>query len=400
MSTGSDSRENMEGGGSGGLPPDNGRCYKCGEGGHFIRDCMEYWQAKALGRTFVPSTQTNTQTRGRSVTPNMNTMARRSRSAESGGEREIVGDDTNSLMQEYFVQMAEERRFRVERETEEARLRAEEAERRAKENRRLLQQEERLKLEEERESRLLRIIRSEIMQKDREEEKERYERKGKGFARTIGRNDAIEAEKERLRRLIAPEILDTAEEVEDEELRTLRRMAARMNLIEKWKRSPDTPVGNSPPVVTPEKKANTKLTDESKTRIEILKQELGTDPGTTSTPLKIDQSLKHVVSASCGVGGKERFEQNCHGFYDFLTIDELKEACRRENVVYGKRDLAIKRLVIRRSAVAYDPANIPLPSTPRTGARNTRGMTIREVKENVATDFSDSDASYSNEESD
>ncbi|GBG74786.1 hypothetical protein CBR_g19298 [Chara braunii] len=244
-----------------------------------------------------------------------------------------------------------------------------------KESRRLRRQEERLRLEEERNSSLLRIVRSE-MSKDREEERERYERKGKGTARNIGRNDAIEVEKERLRRLIAPEILETADEAKDKELRNLRRMAARMNLIEKRKRGPDVPVGNNPPVMTPEKKPNTKLTEESKTRIEILKQELGADPGASSTPSKIDLPLKHIT-ASCGVGGKERFERDCHVFSDSLTIDELKEACRREKVVYGKRELAIKRLVIRRSAVAYDPVNIPLPLTLRTEARNTRGVTIR-----------------------
>ncbi|GBG79024.1 hypothetical protein CBR_g28737 [Chara braunii] len=301
-------------------------------------------------------------------------------------------------MREYFIQMTEERRFRVEREAEEARLRKEEEVRRAKENRRLLRQEERLKLEEEREARLLRIIRSE-MQKDREEERERYERKGKGVTRTSGRNEAIEAEKEKLRRLIAPEILETPEEVEDEELRTLRRMAAKMNLIEKRKRGPDASVGNSLPMVTPEKRVNTKLTEESKMRIETLKRELGSDSGTTSTPSKIDLSLK-LISASCGVDGKERFEQDYHDFYDSLTIEELKEACRREKVVYGKRDLAIKRLVIRRSAVAYDPANIPLPLTPRTGTRTTKKVTIKEVKEDATADFSGSDASYSDEDSD
>ncbi|GBG59601.1 hypothetical protein CBR_g49865 [Chara braunii] len=301
-------------------------------------------------------------------------------------------------MREYFIQMAEKRRLRVERENEEVRLCKVEEERCAKENRCLMRQEERIKLEEERDTRLLQIIHSE-MRKHEEDKRERYERKGKGAARTIGHSEAIEAEKERLRRLIAPEALEAADEAKDEELRTLRRMAARMNLIEKRKRGPDLPVGNSPPVSTPEKKANTKLTEESKARIEVLKQKLGTDLGTASTLTKIDLSLKHIT-ASCGVGGKERFERDCHDFYDSLTVEELKEACRRERVAYGKRELAIKRLVIRRSAVAYDPANIPLPSTPKTVARSTRGVVIREVKENAATDFSDSDASYSNDESD
>ncbi|GBG61313.1 hypothetical protein CBR_g20348 [Chara braunii] len=393
MSESSESRESMERGGGGGLPPDNRKCYKCGESGHFIRDCAEFWQAKAQGLMFIPSSQVNTQAcTGRPAVVGTNTMARRSRSAESGNEKSATGEDMNALMREYFVQMAEERRLRVEREAEEVRLRQEAEERRIKENRRLQRQEERLRLEEERDTRLLRIVWSE-MRKDREEERARYKRKGKGAARMSVRNEAMEAEKEKLRRLIAPKILEPAEEAEDEELLSLRRMAARLNLVEKRKRGPDIPIGNSPPMVTPEKKLNTKLTEETKARIEPLKSEQGADYGSASTPSKIDLSLKHI-SASCGVGGKERFEQECQNFYDSLSIEELKEACRREKVTYGKKELAIRRLVIRRAAIAYDPVVIPLPSTPCTGTRSTKGVVIKEVKDVEADEFSDSDESY------
>ncbi|GBG76067.1 hypothetical protein CBR_g21307 [Chara braunii] len=254
----------------------------------FIRDCAEFWQVKALGRAFVPSAQTVNPTRtGRPAVTSTSIAAQRSRSAECGSERGETGDDTNALMSEYFLQMAEERRNRVEREAEEERRRKDEELRQERENKRLLCQEERQRLEAERDARLLRIIRSE-MRKDRDEERE------------------------------------------------------------------------SPPIVTTEKKSNMKLSGESMARIELLKSELGADAGTSCTPKKIDLSLKHIM-ASCGPGGKEKFEKECSDFYDALTTEELKEACRHEKVAYGNRELAIKRLVIRRSSVAYDPSVIPLP---------------------------------------
>ncbi|GBG81603.1 hypothetical protein CBR_g32595 [Chara braunii] len=239
-------------------------------------------------------------------------------------------------------------------------------------------QEEHMRLEEERDARLLRIVRSE-MRKDRDDERERYERKEKAVVKTGGRNEAAQAKKERLRRLIAAKTIGSVTEEDDEELLMLRMMAIKLNIAEKRKREPDVAVRNSPPLVTPKKRSNLKLTEESKTRIEQLRSDLTTDTGTTSTPGKTDLSLKHI-SPSCGIGGKERFEQDCQEFYDALTIDELKEACRREKVTYGNRELAIKRLVIRRSVVAYDPLNIPLPSTLRTKTRSERGVINKEVK--------------------
>ncbi|GBG82561.1 hypothetical protein CBR_g34937 [Chara braunii] len=319
MSDGADSRRNMEGGGGGGLPPDNWKCYKCGEGGHFICDCAEFGQVKALGRAFVPSAQTVNPTHmGRPAVASTSIAARRSWSDESGTERGETGDDTNALMREYFLQMAEERRNRVEREAEEEKCRKEEELRQERENKRLLRQEERQRLKAERDARLLRIIRSE-MRKDRNEERERYERRGKGVVKAGCRSESIEDEKERLRRLIAPKTIGNTEEEVDDELLALRALAAKLNLTEKRKRGPDLPVGNSPPIVTPEKKSNTKLSGESMARIELLKSEQGADAGTSCTPRKIDLSLKHIV-ASCGPGGKEKFEKECSDFYDALTI--------------------------------------------------------------------------------
>ncbi|GBG79253.1 hypothetical protein CBR_g29304 [Chara braunii] len=386
--------------GSGGAPQDTRKCYKCGEGGHFIHDCAEYWQVKALGRAFVPSAQTAAPARtGRTNAIGVNSMVRRSRSMESARERSEAREDMNTLMRDYFMQMAEERRLRVEREAEETRRRREEEERRLRESKRVQRQEEHMRLEEEQDAKLLRIVRSE-MRKDRDDERERYERKEKAVARTGSRNEAAQAEKERLRRLIAAKSIGPDAEEEDEELLALRMMTINLNIAEKQKRGPEMAVGNNPPLVTPEKRSNLKLTEKSKTRIEQLRSDLTTDTGTTSTPGRIDLSLKHI-SASCGIGGKEKFEEECQDFYDALTIDEIKEAWRREKVAYGNRELAIKRLVIRRSAVAYDPSNIPLPSTPRTKTRSDRGVIIREAKkEDDIPAPSDSEASYSEDESD
>ncbi|GBG84681.1 hypothetical protein CBR_g39056 [Chara braunii] len=223
--------------------------------------------------------------------------------------------------------MAEERRERLERDREAERQRLEDKARRAKEMRKALREEQRLQHEEERDARLMRIIRGK-MRKDREEEVERYEYKGKKLGKKACKMDANSEEKERLRRIIALRTLGM-EEIEDEELLALRRQAAKLNLLEQRKRGPEIQVGNSPPMTTPEKRTNTRLFEESKARIEAIQGEPALASSTTSTLVKIDLSLKHIMAA-CGPGGRDKFEQDCQEFYDALTIEELKEACRRE----------------------------------------------------------------------
>ncbi|GBG74026.1 hypothetical protein CBR_g17737 [Chara braunii] len=287
-------------------------------------------------------------------------------------------ENTESLMREYFVQMAEERRESIECDREAERRRLDEKAQRAKETRRALREERRLQHEEERDARLIRIIRGE-MKKNHEEEVEHHEYRGKRPGKKAGKTDANSEEKVRLQRLIAPKTLGM-EETEDEELLALRRKAAKLDLLEKRKRGPEVQVGNRPPMTTPEKRTNTRLFEEMKAKIESVQGEPAFASASTSTPTKIDLSLKHIMAA-CGPGGREKFEQDCQDFYDALHIEELKEACRREKVINGKRELAIKRLITRRSAVAYDPSNIPLSQTPRVTTRTTKGVVIQEPEE-------------------
>ncbi|GBG87640.1 hypothetical protein CBR_g45793 [Chara braunii] len=390
MSEEGESRRGNEGGGS--LPPDGRKCYKCGESGHFVRDCAEYWRVRAQGRTFVPLRLRTTQTRTGSTNTSGEYMnSRRSRSTDSGNERSM--ENTDSLIRDKFLQVAEERRERVECEREIERRRLEEEVKRAKELKRALREEQRLQREEERDARLMRIIRGE-MRKEREEEIERYELRGGRSSKTTSRADANNEEKESLRRMIALKTLGM-EETEDEELLALPRQAAKLDLLEKRKRGPDIAVGDSPPMTTPEKRSNTKLSEEAKARIQSIKGEQAKEVATSSTPSKIDLSLKHIM-ASCGPGGRETFEKERQDFYDALNIEELKEACRREKVAYGKRELAIKRLITRRSVVAYDPSNIPLPVTPRTTTRTSKGVAIKEEARPVS---SESDDSFSDDDS-
>ncbi|GBG83127.1 hypothetical protein CBR_g36745 [Chara braunii] len=244
MSEEGESRRGNEGGIS--LPPDERQCYKCGESGHFIRDCAEYRRALAQGRTFVPSALPTMQTRtGRTTTSGENLSSRRSRSVESWNERNT--ENTEMLMQEYFIQMAEEKRERIEREREAERRRLEEEARRAKESRRALREEQRLQREEERDARLMRIIRGE-MRKERDEETECYEYKGKRPSKMACQAEANNEEKERLRRVIALRRL-AMEETEDEVLLALRRQAAKLDMLEKRKRGLDLPVGYVTPAV-------------------------------------------------------------------------------------------------------------------------------------------------------
>ncbi|GBG70669.1 hypothetical protein CBR_g7970 [Chara braunii] len=239
----------------------------------------------------------------------------------------------------------------------------------------------------------MKIIRHE-MRKEREDEEECYEAKGKRQAKIASREEAVNEEKERLRRWIAQQTFGK-EEAEDEELVALRIPAAKFKLMEKRKRGPEVLIGNNPPMTTPEKRSSTRLSEEAKMRIETMKGELIKDTATSSTPTKIDLSLKHITAA-CGPGGKEKFEHDCQEFYDALTIDELKEVCRREKVTYGNRELAIKRLVIWSSAVAYDPSNIPLPMTTLVTKRSSKGVLI---KEEAKRDTSESDQSFSKDDS-
>ncbi|GBG65459.1 hypothetical protein CBR_g51053 [Chara braunii] len=339
----------------------------------------------AQGRTFVPTALPTGQTRtGRWTSGGDNPMTRRSPSTDSGGERSDGADDTNALMCEYFVQMAEKHRERVEREREEERRRLEEEARRVKESRRALREEQRLRHEEDRDIRLMWILRSEF-RKEQEGDLERDECKGKRPAKSFSRNDGINEEKERLRRSIAQRTIGI-EEMEDEELVALRKQAATLDLLEKRKRGPDLPVGNSPPIVTREKQSSTRLSNEAKARIELLKGDLTKEAGMSSAPSRIDLSLKHIM-ASCGLGRKEKSEQECHDFYDAVTIEELKETCRREKVAYGNRDLAIKCLITRRSAVAYDPSTILPPSTPSVATRASKGK-VALYRKNEGKSFS------------
>ncbi|GBG77602.1 hypothetical protein CBR_g24049 [Chara braunii] len=391
MSDEGESRHGNEGGGA--PPPYGRRCYKCGEGGHLIRDCAKFWRARAQGRPFVPLAPPATQTRTRrtTTTGTENVNFRRSRSADSGSERS--GENTDALMREYFVHMVEEQRERIEREKEAERRRAGEEAQHEKEARRAAREEQRLRMEEERDARLMRIIRRE-MKKDKEEDEECYELKGKRQVKMASRVETANDEKERLRKWIAQRTIGK-EESEDEELMALRRQAAKLELMEKRKQGPDVPIRNSPPMTTPEKRTSKGIFEEAKTHIESMRGDLMKDIMTSSTPSKVDLSLKHIM-ATCGPGGKKKFEQDCQEFYDTLTIDELKEACRREKVAYGNRELAIKRLVIRRSAVAYDPSNIPLPTTPHVTTRSSKGVTIKEERK---PDTSESDQSFSEDDS-
>ncbi|GBG85528.1 hypothetical protein CBR_g40166 [Chara braunii] len=256
-------------------------------------------------------------------------------------------------MREYFAEMARERRVRREKEEMKEQNRREEEARTVKERRRLQREEERQQREAERGARLLRIIKGELM-KEPEGNRESQVRRGKRVARVNEFGETVEEENERLRRTIAKQE-DEGTDVEDEELRVLGLRAAELEIKEKRKRGPDLPIGNSPPMAAPEKRSNVRLSEEAKRDIEEFRTTSNGECGPSGVPRKIDLTIKHI-SASCRVGGKEKYEADCREFYDALTVEELKEVCRHEKIPYGKHEAAIRRLVIRRSSVAYDLA--------------------------------------------
>ncbi|GBG89095.1 hypothetical protein CBR_g48805 [Chara braunii] len=387
MSDGSSGQQGSREGMSG--RTDGRKCYKCGEGGHFIRECAEYWQAKARGVPFVSTPYVPPAGRMGRSSVTMEDTARRSRSAEGGGARGDT-DDTNALMREYLVQMALERKAKREKEEKEERKRKEDEVRFEKERRKLKKLEERRRAEEERDARLLHIIMG-AMRKENEEYSRRDDRKGKGKSKLNKKGETVEKEKERLKRRIAIMTQSEEEETDDEELKLLRKKAEKLELNEKRKRGLEVAVGNSPPMVTPEKRVSTRLSEDSKRRISELKSEAKGEAESSGTPRKINLSMKHIM-ASCGVGGKEKFEQECRDFYDALTIDELKEVCRREKVTYENREITIKRLVIRRSAMAYDPAHLPLPEIPGVHPKGIAAKETVKKEEEVVSPSDDTDS--------
>ncbi|GBG66505.1 hypothetical protein CBR_g63088 [Chara braunii] len=320
----------------------------------------------------------------------MDEVARRSRSADSNTDRH-GNEEMNAMMREYFVELAREKRERRKREELEEKSRKEAEAREAKERRRMQCGEERQRREADRDARLLRIIKGELMKEPcagnsgpvvREKQK----------AKLNGYRETVEEEKERLRRMIVKQEEEEVE-TEDDELRLLRLRASKLELKEKRKRGPEVSIGNSSPMTTPGKRSHVKLTDEAKCAIEELKRASTEEGGTSLIPRRIDLSLKHI-SAACGVRGKKNSVEECKEFFDALTVEEIKEICRKERVPYGNRDAAIKRLVIRKSAVAYDPAFLPFPPTPTMKTRSK--CATAEVKEETAV-YPDSTSSDSDE---
>ncbi|GBG70730.1 hypothetical protein CBR_g8028 [Chara braunii] len=300
---------------------DGKKCFKCGESGHFARECAEYWQARARGVPFVRTPYAPPAGRmGRSVvTTDENT--RRSRSAEGGTVRTDM-DDTNILMREYLVQKALERKARQEKEAEEEKKRKEEEARNEKERKKLLKQEERFRMEEERDARLLRIIRGE-MKKDEDDYRARI-RKGKSKTKLNKRGETIEEEKERLRRMIAMQG-NIDEDTDDEELKLLRRRAAKLEISEKRKREMDKLVGNSPPMVTPEKRVSTRLTEESKKRIDVLKSASKQEAGCSDTrSLKKNVGNFMMLSLSTNLKRLANMFKNRRRKADLLKLDLTK----------------------------------------------------------------------------
>ncbi|GBG74757.1 hypothetical protein CBR_g19270 [Chara braunii] len=329
---------------------------------------------------------------------------RRSHSADSGITR-TQSKETDAMMREYFVEMTRERRERLEREAREAELRREKEARTERERRRQQRILERRQYEEDRDERLLRRIRGEFRDSQDDEGERKNIRAGKSTIRRNEYGETKEEEKERLLRTIASLEPTGEEEEDDAELVELRRRAAALKLgLEKRKRPVvESPVGNSPPMVTPTKGQRTSLSKEAKTRIEEIQ---GADPGKGAGPSSVKKnilasleptgklgiSLKHIT-AGVGPGAREKYETEVRDLFEVLTIDELKEQCKLEKIGYGNRELAIKRLVGRRVIKVYDPVNVPLPVNPRASERLGKRNSTLKIQEDVATDDSLADES-------
>ncbi|GBG68386.1 hypothetical protein CBR_g2929 [Chara braunii] len=255
------------------------------------------------------------------------------------------------------------------------------------EAKRLEELAEKRKFEDERDARLMRMVREEVFR-----EKEKYE--GASTARRIvkiiktnERGETSKEEKERLRRLIATAEADE-EELEDDELLRLRRRAAGLSLNDKRKRGKETVVGDNPPMIIPTKGQRTGMSCGAKSRISKICADRGVGAGCSTSILepvgKISLSLKHVTVGT-GPDDKEKYEAECRELFEALAVDELKDACKADRVVYGKREIAISRLVKRRVVKAYDPVNVALPVSSRVGLRRS-GRTARTTEDDADKD--------------
>ncbi|GBG77326.1 hypothetical protein CBR_g23656 [Chara braunii] len=197
-------------------------------------------------------------------TSSQDSGARRSHLVESSGDRTIP-EDTKALMKEYFLQLVEERRERIEKEAREERKRVEEGTRVEKEKKRLERLCEKQQYEEDRDARLLSLIDARMMreQEDRRSQGETVVRPTKKVNEF---GETIEEKKERLRRtLTLQESFDA-----DEEFLLLRKKAVGLRIQDKRKHGKEVAVRNNPPMTTPKKRTLTTLTDESRRGIEEL----------------------------------------------------------------------------------------------------------------------------------
>ncbi|GBG78633.1 hypothetical protein CBR_g27859 [Chara braunii] len=252
------------------------------------------------------------------------------------------------------------------------------------EKKRLEELAERRRYEDERDARLLRMVREEVLRGEEKEDVGIVAKKVKKVVKVIRTNERGETpdeEKERLRGMIAVGETEEAE-FEDDELLRLRHRAAGLSLNDKRKWGKEMAVGDSPPMTTPMKGQRTGLCIGAKTWISETRSEGGAVAGSSASILeplgKISLSLKHVT-AGTGPGARERYENECREIFEALTVDELKDACKAEHVVYGKREMAINRLVKRRVVKAYDPVNVPLPETPGVVRRSGRNICLVET---------------------
>ncbi|GBG79314.1 hypothetical protein CBR_g29463 [Chara braunii] len=334
--------------------------------------CAEYRQAKVRSVPFVPPPPLNQSRSRRTMTIG---TERQSHLADTATPR-VENNKANDMMHEYFLQMALERRERIEREARELEQRREKEARLERERRRQKRLEEKRQYEEERDERLLRKIREEVSGGYDSEASRKFGGRPKYTVKRNEYSETREDEKEWLLRTIASLGRYREIEEEDKELVELRRRVAGLRLgLEKRKRPVvEGLVGNNPPMMTPTKEHRTRLSKEVKTRIEeIQNAEAGKEAESSVTKNilasleptgNIGLSLKHVTTDT-GPGAREKYERDIRYLYEALTVDELKDQCKIEKISYGNRDLAIKCLVIRQIIKAYDPVDVPLPDKMR-----------------------------------
>ncbi|GBG71517.1 hypothetical protein CBR_g8934 [Chara braunii] len=315
-------------------------CFECGEPGHYRNQCP---------RLVGEGSSRVGMIRGRSLSPNRQPPAhgKRSMSEDLVAKQQLV-DLASSIasMREIFDREQEKKNEKARR-----------------------KQEKKEKEEREKEERLAAKRREEKEEKLRREEKER-ERFPKEMRIMMQISMDLGGLREHLQRKIdrvialakgkgkAEATHSDADSYESgsSDVEALSNQAERLVMSEKRKRGQETVVGDSPPMKTPTKRSAKQGTPDPLRRTKRLQLSCRRPP-MKKTPSKMTPQRSvgmNKIPASVGPMGKLKFVTENLKVLGNMTMDQLKEVCRLEDVQFETKKMeTILAIADKRAQIAY-----------------------------------------------